>query len=300
MTGATCEICKAGELETFREVDGLRYDICKACGSICADKVAYQRAKPRAYDDSYWSIEIANARDRSYGGTLARVAEVFAMCRIPITRFLDISSGGGSLLDALCELLPEIQDVFHGNEPFPPPASFRSAHPNYKVGYISDLEGRFDAGVCIEVIEHLFPATLREMLAQLATKSNAGALYYFNSGQPVYVIQQDPGYLDPFARGHVVSYSVPGAAALFAEAGFTIHPFPGRAWGFLAEYKAVRVDDGEALMNRLWHPVAANTELLNRCKYGKLFQVIGSESARCFLESARADTFAAALARQSS
>jgi hypothetical protein len=77
---------------------------------------------------------------------------------------------------------------------------------------LDSLESTFDAGVCIEVIEHLTPATLRTLVAQLAGRSRPGSLYLFNSGQPAFVEQEDPAYLDPHGRGHVVSYSIAGAA----------------------------------------------------------------------------------------
>lgn len=298
MNSVACQICCKGHMQSFREVEHIPYRRCDACGSIIADESAYKASAPRKYDASYWAFEVASAKERSFGPAIPRVAEVFAMCRIPIRRFLDISSGGGSLLDSLSLLLPEIQGVFHGNEPFPPPENFRSRHPNYKVGWISDLTCHFDAGVCIEVIEHLFPDTLRGMIAQLALKSNKRALYYFNSAQPSYVIEREPSYLDPFIRGHVVSYSVAGIAALFSEFGFVVHPLPGRDWGFLAEYKGERVDGGDALMNRLWNPVKENIDLLEQCKYGRMFRSIGIESSRCYLEAARADAFAARLMRR--
>ena len=98
------------------------------------------------------------------------------------------------------------------------------------------MDRTFDAGVCIEVIEHLTPTTLRSLVAQLAAVSRPGSLYLFNSGQPDFVEREDPGYLDPHGRGHIVSYSLAGAASIFAPAGFNVIELPGRAWAFLAEF----------------------------------------------------------------
>lgn len=128
---------------------------------------------------------------------------MFLLARWPIHAFLDI--GAGYLLDALETLLPELSGMFHAVELFPPPMPHRTNHPNYVIGSVGDLNRNFDAGVCIEVIEHLTPATLAKLVRQLAQRSNPDALYLFNSAQPSFVETQDRGYLDPLKRGHVVS-----------------------------------------------------------------------------------------------
>ena len=58
----------------------------------------------------------------------------------------------------------------------------------------------------IEVIEHLTPNMLKDMLLQLSKISNKGSLYIFNTGVPEYVLNEDFNYLDPTRRGHIVSY----------------------------------------------------------------------------------------------
>ena len=284
-----CPLCDNGTLLPLRDVSGVAYLRCTSCGSILAEAAFLDRTmagEGRAYDESYWETEISAARQRGSGNSLVRLAEVFFYARRPVRRFLDVSCGAGTLLDAAAELLPEIAEMFWGIEPFPPPHQFRSRHPNYRVGYLSDLAGRFDGGTCIEVIEHLPPTVLRRMLAQLAAVSELGALWYFNSAQPSFVLERDPGYLDPHHRGHIASYSVEGLQRPFAEAGFTLHPLPGRDWAVIAEYGYHPAQDANALLTRLWTVLPENRALLESARFGNLLLTAGLEGARCYLEAA--------------
>lgn len=286
-----CPLCQAGQLRPLREVEGVPYLRCDGCGTILAERAFLDRTmagEARQYDDSYWQEELAAARQRGYGASLIRLAEVFLYARRPVRRFLDVSCGAGTLLDAAAELLPEIADTFWGIEPFPPPPAFRARHPNYRVGFLSDLEGRFDGGTCIEVIEHLPPEILSKLLGQLAAVSEPGALWYFNSAQPDFVERDDPGYLDPFRRGHIASYSVAGLRQAFGAAGFTVHALPGRDWAFLAEYGEHPVADGDALLTRVWTMLPENRALLEKGRFGHFLLAGGVEGARCYIEAAKA------------
>jgi len=283
-----CPLC-GKNLLPLRQVDGVAFLRCEGCGSILAEHAFLERSmagEARTYDDDYWSEELKAARERSYGASLLRLAEVFIYARRPVRRFLDVSCGPGTLLDAAAEMLPEIASTFWGIEPFPPPPAFRAGHPNYRIGYLRDLEGKFDGGTCIEVIEHLPPAVLRAMLAELAEVSAPDALWYFNSAQPAFVERDDPGYLDPFKRGHIASYSIEGLRPLFAEAGFTLHALPGRDWAFLAEYRSTRPEDSTALLDRVWRMHPENRALLGSARFGHLLLAAGMESARCYIEAA--------------
>lgn len=286
-----CPLCRTGRLRPLREVEGVAYGRCDVCGTILADRTFLERRSAGAgqrYDDAYWAEEMVAARERGVGASLIRLAEVFLYARRPIRRFLDVSCGAGTLLDAAAALLPEIADTFHGIEPFPPPPEHRARHPNYRVGFLADLEGRFDGGTCIEVIEHLPPPILEAMLRDLADVSQPGAMWYFNSAQPGFVEATDPGYLDPHRRGHVASYSLAGLTHPFRTAGFTLHPLPGRDWAFLAEFGTHPPADTEALLARIWTALPENRALLERGAYGRLLLVAGLEGARCYLEAAKA------------
>jgi hypothetical protein len=240
------------------------------------------------YQDEYWDFEMAAAKERCYGSTLLRVAEVFYYARRPIGKFIDIGTGSGLLLDAVSTLLPSLRDRFHGIELFPPPVEYRSGHPNYQIGTLGDLNDRFDAGVCIEVIEHLTPATLRSLGGQLAARSAPGALYYFNSGQPAFVEQENPGYLDPTKTGHIASYSIAGLTHIFAPLGFNVIALPGRTWAFLLEYGPPAAVGCAELLDRLWNPVPENMQALAGDPFGNMIRAMGLESARCYLEHATA------------
>jgi hypothetical protein len=276
-----CAVCEAAKAERYRSVHDVQYFRCGACGSLFADP-GFVAASTTAYADDYWQTELAAARERCFGPPVLRVAETIAYCRIPIRAFLDIGAGTGWLLDALETLLPEVIDRFHAVERFPPPMPHRTTNPNYVIGTVKDLRPFFDAGVCIEVIEHLPPGVFRTLATELAAVSRPGALYLFNSGQPDFVEREDPMYLDPHGRGHIASYSLAGAASILEPAGFNVIPLPGRAWAFLAEFGPRQAVGVDALIARLWHPVQENVAMLRVARFGEMMRCAGIESARAY------------------
>ena len=275
---AVCQVCLKGAMVFTIALEDVPYQECVSCGSIAADRSALPTNF--SYGADYWRNELPSTRMRSWSSSIQRVGEVFALCGIEIKNFIDISTGGGELLDSLSALLPEISGIFHGIEPFPPPEEFRSKHERYRVGYLCDLETKFDAGVCIEVIEHVFPDVLRTILKSLAVRSNPGALYYFNSGQPDFVKKHGYSYLDPTLRGHIASYSIAGMKNLFAEERFVVYGYPVRDWGFFAEYRPEGSETGETPFDRLWRPLPENLALLRTCRFGNYFYLAGRESIR--------------------
>ncbi len=287
-----CPVCAVGTGAPYRDVDGVAFFRCDRCGSLFADSAFIARVENgdvTNYRSAYWESEMTAARERGYGASLMRLAETFRMCRIPIESVIDIGAGAGTLLDAIAALLPEISDRFHGIELFPPEPAQRTRHPNYRIGTLGDLDRRFQAGICMEVIEHLPPNTLRTLVAQLASCSVPGSLYLFNSAQPAFVHTKNPGYLDPFGRGHIVSYSVAGLAPLFAAHGFRLANLPGRHWAFYAEYAPGEPPLTEAMLQtRLWSPLPANMALLKQARFGPLMIGVGLDSARCYFEHAAA------------
>lgn len=287
-----CIVCNSSIIKFFREVDTVKYFECGKCNSLFADPefVNQLQLKNSHYDDKYWENETTASRERSFGSSINRVCEVFLYSRIPIKRFLDVGSGPGYLLDALSVLAPDYKNLFYGCEVFPPPPQFRTEHKNYKVGSISDLNEKFSAGVCIEVIEHLSPEILKGLVKQLADVAEDEAVFYFNSAQPAFVKTVDPNYLDPFIRGHIVSYSLKGLKNIFADYEFTVIELPGRDWCFLAEYRSKsKLSNTEGLLNRLWTAVPQNVSVLKENGFGPLMYSIGLESARCYLEHAIAE-----------
>lgn len=280
VTTCACPVCESGESEFFASIDGYDYLQCGACRSLhiacnVLDDIDRGSA-PRLYDEDYWREELRSARERASGVSLVRAGEAILYCRRPVTRFLDVGTGPGYLLDELAKQFPTRQDVFHGVELFPPEE--HSSHPNYMRGDVGMLDMTFDAGVCIEVIEHLTPRMLAELARGLARVSTTGTLWLFNTGMPDYVINEDRGYLDPLRRGHVVSYSLPGLAHIFEPHGLRVQALPGKSFAFIAEFQPDTViNDFE---RRIYHPLAENTSLLQES--GLLHQA-AFESARAYL-----------------
>ncbi len=234
-------------------------------------------AGPRRYDTSYFEEERAAAVERAYGSSLARFAEVVLYARLPVRRFLDIGTGHGFLLDALTMHLPSHGQTFFGVELYPPDG--RSTHPNYVEGSVASAPGLFDAGCCIEVIEHLTPVQLTRLLAEVASRSSPGALYIVNSGQPRYVLDDDPDYLDPDRRGHIFSYSLEAVALIAERLGFRVLPLRGKTWAFLLEYARF---DAAAPEDRIWTALPENAALLCDPDRGTVLRILGLESARAY------------------
>ena len=284
-----CLVCNHARIKTFKTIDDIKYFECDGCGSLFADPQFIYKLQLNNlhYDDTYWENETSASRERSYGSSINRVCEVFFYSRIPIKSFIDIGTGPGYLLDAISLLAPNYRNIFYGCEIFPPPIQFRTQHENYKVGRVCDLDKKFSAGVCIEVIEHLSPDMLEELIKQLADVAEDEAIFYFNSAQPSFVKNVDLGYLDPLVRGHIVSYSLKGLKRIFANYGFTLIELPGRDWCFLVEYNSKsNLIGSEGLLTRLWTAVPENIAVLKENGFGPLMYSVGLESARCYLEHA--------------
>jgi len=293
-TDLGCPACLSNDrdiIKKYRVIDGCQYYECYRCYSIYADskRLFSDKINDEFYDDKYWKSETSAAKERSFGSSINRAAEVFFYARQPINRFLDIGSGPRYLLDALSTLMPKYRSMFYGVELYPPPKEFRSSHENYIHCDIKNLNMKFDAGVCIEVIEHLNPTQLRELAKNLKEISNPNAIYYFNSGQPKFVKNECPDYLDPYIRGHIISYSIDALKIIFNEFGFTVIPLPGRDWGFLVELcEELNARNGiDELLMRLWTAHPQNLDKLKNNGFGELMYCAGLESARCYLESAK-------------
>jgi hypothetical protein len=203
-------------------------------------------------------------------------------CRIPVERFIDIGSGPGFLLDALSTYLPSHRARFYGVEKFPPQESERSRHENYLCADLTDVELKFECGVCIEVIEHLTPAMADSLAIAMNAVSKPGSLFLFNTGLTDYVRHEDPGYLDPYARGHITAWSVTAARRVFEKVGFVVHPLPGKTWAFVVEKPSPETDLRGEFRDRIWSALPANTALLSDPVMGNVMYLLGLESARAY------------------
>lgn len=277
---ASCGVC-GGEAVLWRVVDGYDYFDCGVCGSIAIDAASLDQIDsgnfPRHYDPDYWAMEARDARDRSFGSSLARVAESFLYARRPIDRYVDIGSGPGFLLDALSIYLPAASQLFFGVEKFPP--AEHSTHPGYIVGDLADEAGVFDAGVCVEVVEHLTPTMFRQVATAMAKCSAPGSLYYFNTGMPEYVKNEDQGYMDPLRRGHIVSWGWEALRMIFEPLGFTVFPVQRKTFAFVVEFQS---SDQTAMADRIWTPHPQNRAALTDPQMGSVMFALGLESARAY------------------
>lgn len=282
----TCPVCREGRSRNYAQIEGMNYLRCLSCRSIHIELAALAeidagRPLLRDYGPDYWAMELAAARTRAQGVSLCRAGEAILYCRRPVRRFLDVGAGPGFLLENLLELLDPAGEIFHAVEKFAPDAHFR--HPNYHLGSLADLDQRFDAGTCIEVVEHLTPEMLRTLAAELARVSSPDSYWLFNTGLDEYVVREDPGYLDPYRRGHIVSYSVRGLKTIFEPFGFQLHQLPGKSFAFAAEFQpsaSCPYDD------RIYRPLEENHALISR---DPLFFHAAFESARSYFYAAESD-----------
>ncbi|MBT2117213.1 methyltransferase domain-containing protein [Dyella sp. LX-66] len=277
---AACPICQGRhEQAHFGVRDGYDYYACAGCDSLYIDPTVLAKIDEghttREYDADYWNSEIASAHERAQADGLICAGETILYTRRPVRRFLDVGAGPGYLLDELALRYPARPDTFHAVELFPPEE--RSQHPNYVVGDVGSLDGKFDAGVCIEVVEHLTPRMLDGLVAGLAKICNVNSAWLFNTGMPAYVREQDPDYLDPKRRGHIVSYGLKALRRIFEPHGFRVLELPGKTFAFLVEYQAdfapVAFDD------RFYNPLPENLQLM---KEAPLVYIAAFESARSY------------------
>jgi hypothetical protein len=279
-----CAVCGYSTTTVFRAVDGFEFHECASCESLAVGEAVMQEIdrgnSVRAYDETYWRDESISAFERNWGSSLARVAETLLYARMDVHRFVDIGAGNGGLLDALSTFLPGSRDVFWGVESFPPPGC--SSHENYRSGNLIDLEVSFQAGVCVEVVEHITPKMLSNLFRQLADRSDVGAIYMFNTALPKFVKHDDPGYLDPLGRGHIASYGLPAVTKIAAPFGFALSPIPGKDWAYILEYRP-EWPTGGALVDRIWSARAHNKNILHDSVMGNLLYVLGIETARAYI-----------------
>lgn len=277
-----CPVCQEQTTTFIKKVEDYSYYQCEVCKCIFVqnsylNEVDEGKIKV-TYDESYWEFELMAAKERAYGPALARMAETIYYTRRKIEKFLDIGTGPGYFLDAVGLYLPSHANHFYGVEKFPPHDGNYSSSSNYFIGDVGDLTEKFDAGICIEVFEHLTPKMVTNLLREIAKVSNPNALYIVNTGMPDFVLHEDMGYLDPIKRGHLVSWSVDAIAILAEPLGFTVSKIPGKTWAFVIEYKPDHSYEGD-MVSRVWSVLPENKALLSDPKMGDLLQIVGRETA---------------------
>lgn len=282
-----CPCCNSSKVKFFTNREEYDYYRCSRCESIFISPDILEKIdngySVMKYDEGYWKTELASSLERSYGVALARMSEVFYYARTQINRFIDIGTGPGYFLDAVQKLLPDKAHIFYGIEKFPPMDSEnRTKQKNYFIGDMDVFKTeKFDAGICIEVIEHITPNMLKNLLSQLSLISNENAVYLFNTGMPDYVIKEDMAYLDPHNRGHIVSYSLMAIDLLASQYGFNTHHIRGKAWAFILEYKPSKSTNIE-MVDRIWSAVPENLQTLTDKKMGSVLRLLGMETSRAY------------------
>lgn len=279
MTTVACPVCLSGGSAWHASIDGYAYFTCASCGSIHIDPAVIDMLDAGGslvgdYSEDYWEQERVGAVERAAGVSLCLLAEAILYCRRPVRRFLDVGAGPGFLVREAQRLLDPVADIIHGIEKYPPP--YAVSCPNFQVGDVNDVDGKFDAGVCIEVVEHLTPSMLDGLVRGLARASEPGGLWLFNTGMPDYVRNEDPAYLDPLGRGHIISWSLAGISPCFERHGFRVLALPARNFGFIVERLPVEDPD---FGTRIYQPLAGNLALLQRS--GLLYHA-GFETARSY------------------
>lgn len=275
-----CAVCLTPALH-WAVVDGHDFSHCASCGSVALNIERMREldhgASIRVYDTEYWEAEATAARERAWGSSLARAAEAIYVCQRPVKSFVDIGCGDGALLDSLSYHLPSFTKGLTGIELFPP--EVHSRHPGYTAGSIGDVQQKFDCGVCIEVIEHLTPDMLRELVKGLADRAESNSCFLFNTGMGDYVLGEDASYIDPTNRGHIVAYGFRALEIIFGEYGFRVSRLGARSWAFVAEYTPAETFD---LTTRTWHPLPQNAALLSDSVSGSLMSIVARESLRAY------------------
>lgn len=261
------------------------YYLCERCGSIFIDTdiiCAMDNGETLIeYTKEYWNMEFQAAKKRCFGVCLARIAEVVYYATIPIVNFLDIGGGTGILLDAISQYLPDNKSHFYSVEKYPPEDGYRTKEKNFYTCSYSELNQKFQAGICMEVVEHLTPKMLVDMFREIAMISEDNAIYLVNTGLPKYVMEQDPNYLDPFKRGHIISYSTEGMKFLLEPLGYRVLPIRGKDWAFCIEYNSGNKD--KDITGRIWKALPENLSLLHDSNMGDVLQILGRESVNGYL-----------------
>lgn len=285
-----CPCCASGAAP-YAVLSGYAYYRCGFCETIFIDGAVLSAIDGGlnivSYAGEYWQTQQYAAKQRGYGAALARMAEVFYYGRRPIRKFIDIGTGPGHFLDSVAKYLPEHAHVFYGCEKFPPPDGFyKTPSPNYIPRFLDEVDDAFDAGMCIEVIEHLTPLMLKNLFIHLERTAEENAFFLFNTGMPDYVINENPDYLNPIKNGHIVSYSVKGASALLRGLNLKAFPIPGKTWAFGVEKSPppplTSHKTSVNLEYRVWHPVPENMNVLESGSMGSVLKILGMESARAY------------------
>lgn len=281
-----CPLCRTvKDRPLIKKVDRYSYHQCIECDFIFIDYDilnSIDNGKPVfQYHQTYWKQELEAAKERSWGPAMARMSECFHYCRIPINSFIDIGSGPGYFLDAVNHFLPASSNKFFGWEKYPPQAEFQTKHQNYFTSDLKEINIQFQAGLCMEVIEHLTPKQVYNLMLDLANKTDDGAFFIFNTGLTDYVLKEDMDYLDPVTRGHISIWSVRSLNILLNELRYSCYAIGKKTWAVGIEYKGTKQQENN-IDSRIWKVLPENSKVLEDASSGSVIKILGLESARAY------------------
>ncbi|MEO7802885.1 MAG: class I SAM-dependent methyltransferase, partial [Ginsengibacter sp.] len=283
-----CPLChKIKGITLLKKIEKFSYHHCPDCDFIFIDqdilhdiddgKLVFE------HKHDYWEEELNSAKHRAWGSAIARMSECFHYCRIPINNFIDIGARSGFFLDAVTHFLPDSSNKFFGWEKFPPQKELQTTHENYLIADLSNINKKFQAGLCMEVIEHLTPKQVYSLLYDLRAKIDEGSFFIFNTGLVEYVLKEDSNYLDPVKRGHICIWSVKALNILLNDLGYTCYSVGQKTWAVGIEYKTKDEDLLDRnIINRIWSILPENAKILEDEHSGTVIKILGLESARAY------------------
>ena len=233
------------------------------------------------YTEPYWNSEIKASIERAKSSSLERFLELLVLVPIPVLKFLDIGTGGGQLLEEITKIFGDSIEL-HGIELYPPAEKFRTRHPGYVVGDLSEFEtGNFDVITSIEVLEHLDSIQAKFMFIQISRLLNIGGLALINSGNDKFVEMEDADYLDPVVRGHNQIYSMDSIEELIQDLPLKLLRRENSNWSFFLQKTGSH--EIESISLSLWNTHSYNKELLFKPFENEILFMLGRESLRTYL-----------------
>jgi hypothetical protein len=111
------------------------------------------------------------------------------------------------------------------------------------------------------------------------------SIFLFNTALPHFVRSVDPGYLDPYVRGHVASYSLNAIDLLLSPFGFRVSPLQGKDWAYIVEYQPTSA--AAPMESRIWTALPENKQILTDPEMGSVLCGLGLDTARAYASDRR-------------
>jgi hypothetical protein len=96
------------------------------------------------------------------------------------------------------------------------------------------------------------------------------------------VLNENPNYLDPVRRGHIMSWSVESVHALCTGFDLKVLPIVGKSWAFIIERPLDYADAKEDVRDRMWYALPENLALLTDPVMGSVLKILGHHTILAF------------------